>query len=88
MIDGEAFICDESGLAVFELIRGHGSKTSAVLCAFDVLAIAAMCGGFIADAKASVKPKGYFAPTQRSCAMDYLRLVTDATFASPASIWS
>jgi hypothetical protein len=24
-------------LAVFELIRGHGSKTSAVLCAFDLL---------------------------------------------------
>jgi bifunctional non-homologous end joining protein LigD len=25
------------GLAVFELIRGHGSKASAVLCAFDLL---------------------------------------------------
>jgi bifunctional non-homologous end joining protein LigD len=37
LIDGEAIVCDESGLAVFELIRGHGSKTSAVLCAFDLL---------------------------------------------------
>jgi bifunctional non-homologous end joining protein LigD len=37
MIDGEAIVCDENGLAVFELIRGHGSKTSAVLCAFDLL---------------------------------------------------
>src|SRR5215470_15214520 len=36
MIDGEAIVCDENGLAVFELIRGHGS-TSAVLCAFDLL---------------------------------------------------
>src|SRR5262249_59697185 len=33
----EAIVCDENGLAVFDLIRGHGSKTSAVLCAFDLL---------------------------------------------------
>src|SRR5262249_20953417 len=37
LIDGTSIVCDESGLAVFELIRGHGSKTSAVLCAFDLL---------------------------------------------------
>ena len=37
LIDGEAVVCDENGLAVFELIRGHGNKTSAVLCAFDLL---------------------------------------------------
>jgi bifunctional non-homologous end joining protein LigD len=37
MIDGEAIVCDENGLAVFDLIRGNGSKTSAVLCAFDLL---------------------------------------------------
>jgi bifunctional non-homologous end joining protein LigD len=37
LIDGEAIVCDENGLAVFELIRSHGSKTSAVLCAFDLL---------------------------------------------------
>jgi bifunctional non-homologous end joining protein LigD len=37
LIDGEAIVCDENGLAIFELIRGHGSKTSAVLCAFDLL---------------------------------------------------
>src|SRR5690349_4330586 len=37
VIDGEAVVCDENGLAVFELIRGHDSKTSAVLCAFDLL---------------------------------------------------
>jgi ATP-dependent DNA ligase len=36
LIDGEAIVCDENGLAVFELIRGHGRKTSAVLCAFDL----------------------------------------------------
>src|SRR5262249_57986927 len=36
LIDGEAIVCDENGLAVFDLIRGHGSKTSAVLCAFDL----------------------------------------------------
>src|SRR6516164_4325810 len=39
LIDGEAIVCDENGLAVFDLIRGHGSKTSAVLCAFDLLEV-------------------------------------------------
>jgi bifunctional non-homologous end joining protein LigD len=37
LIDGEAIVCDRDGLAVFDLIRGHGSKASAVLCAFDLL---------------------------------------------------
>jgi bifunctional non-homologous end joining protein LigD len=40
LIDGEAIVCDRNGLAVFELIRGHGSKASAVLCAFDLLELA------------------------------------------------
>ena len=37
LINGEAIVCDESGLPVFDLIRGYGSKASAVLCAFDLL---------------------------------------------------
>ena len=37
MIDGEAIVSDENGLAVFELIRGHRSLASAVHCAFDLL---------------------------------------------------
>jgi bifunctional non-homologous end joining protein LigD len=37
LIDGEAVVCDENGLAVFEMIRGDDSKTSAVLYAFDLL---------------------------------------------------
>ena len=37
VIDGEAIVCDEIGLAVFDLIRGHGSNASAGLCAFDLL---------------------------------------------------
>jgi bifunctional non-homologous end joining protein LigD len=37
LIDGEAIVTDSDGLAVFDLIRGHGSKASAVLCAFDLL---------------------------------------------------
>jgi len=37
LIDGEAIVCDENGLAVFDLIRGYGSKASAVLCAFDLV---------------------------------------------------
>jgi ATP-dependent DNA ligase len=42
IIDGEAIVCDENGLAIFDLIRGHGSKTSAVLCAFDLLELDGM----------------------------------------------
>src|SRR5689334_233140 len=37
LIDGEAIVCDESGLAVFGLIRRHGALASAVHCAFDLL---------------------------------------------------
>jgi bifunctional non-homologous end joining protein LigD len=37
LIDGEAVVCDENGLAVFELIRRHGALASAVHCAFDLL---------------------------------------------------
>src|SRR6516225_1719839 len=32
-----AIVCDENGLAVFELIRRHGALASAVHCAFDLL---------------------------------------------------
>jgi len=32
-----AIVCDENGLAVFDLIRRHGALASAVLCAFDLL---------------------------------------------------
>jgi bifunctional non-homologous end joining protein LigD len=37
LIDGEAIVTDDSGLAVFDLVRRarHGGK--AVLCAFDLL---------------------------------------------------
>src|SRR5437588_11065289 len=37
LIDGEAIVCDENGLAVFALIRRHGALASAVHCAFDLL---------------------------------------------------
>ena len=37
VIDGEAIVCDENGLAVFELIRRQGALASAVHCAFDLL---------------------------------------------------
>jgi bifunctional non-homologous end joining protein LigD len=39
LIDGEAVVCDESGLAVFELIRGYRNDAAAVLCAFDLLEV-------------------------------------------------
>ena len=37
LIDEEAVVCDESGLAVFDLIRGYRHDAAAVLCAFDLL---------------------------------------------------
>ena len=37
LIDGEAIVTDQKGLAVFDLIRGHRSSATAVLCAFDLL---------------------------------------------------
>jgi bifunctional non-homologous end joining protein LigD len=37
LIDGEAIVCDENGLAVFDLIRRHGAGERAVLSAFDLL---------------------------------------------------
>jgi bifunctional non-homologous end joining protein LigD len=39
VIDGEAIVCDDDGLAVFDLIRGHGSNGQAILCAFDLLEV-------------------------------------------------
>jgi bifunctional non-homologous end joining protein LigD len=39
LIDGEAIACDDNGLAVFDLIRRHRNRGSAILCAFDLLEI-------------------------------------------------
>jgi bifunctional non-homologous end joining protein LigD len=37
LIDGEAVVCNENGLAMFDLIRGHRHDAAAVLCAFDLI---------------------------------------------------
>ena len=37
LVDGEAIVCNEAGLAVFDLIRRHRHGPSAVLCAFDLI---------------------------------------------------
>ena len=37
LIDGEAIVCDEKGLAVFDLIRRQRTNAAAVHCAFDLL---------------------------------------------------
>jgi bifunctional non-homologous end joining protein LigD len=37
LIDGEAIVCNDKGLAVFDLIRGYRHDAVAVLCAFDLL---------------------------------------------------
>jgi bifunctional non-homologous end joining protein LigD len=37
LIDGEAIVCNENGLAVFDLLRQYRHDAAAVLCAFDLL---------------------------------------------------
>jgi ATP-dependent DNA ligase len=37
LIDGEAIVCDEKGLAVFDLVRRQRTNAAAVHCAFDLL---------------------------------------------------
>ena len=37
LIDGEAIVCDENGLAVFDLMRRHDAGERAVLCAFALI---------------------------------------------------
>jgi hypothetical protein len=32
-------VCNDDGLAIFDLIRGHGSNGRAILCAFDPLEV-------------------------------------------------
>ena len=39
VVDGEAIVCDDEGLPVFDLIRGHATNAGAVLCAFDLLEV-------------------------------------------------
>jgi hypothetical protein len=38
VIDAEAIVCDDNGLAVF-VIRGHSRDGRAILCAFDLLEV-------------------------------------------------
>jgi bifunctional non-homologous end joining protein LigD len=37
LIDGEVIVCNDNGLADFELLRGRRHEGDAVLCAFDLL---------------------------------------------------
>jgi ATP-dependent DNA ligase len=39
VIDGEAIVCGDGGLPVFDLIRSHATNAGAVLCAFDLLEV-------------------------------------------------
>ena len=36
LIDGEAIVCDGSGLAVFQFVRNYRRGNAATLCAFDL----------------------------------------------------
>jgi bifunctional non-homologous end joining protein LigD len=38
-IDGEAIVCDDNGLAVFDLLRYRRRDQAVTLCAFDLLEV-------------------------------------------------
>ena len=37
LVDREAIVCEDTGVAVFDLIRGHRTIATAIHCAFDLL---------------------------------------------------
>jgi bifunctional non-homologous end joining protein LigD len=39
LIDGEAIVSDDDGLAIFDRIRGHSALANATFCAFDLLQV-------------------------------------------------
>ena len=39
ILDGKAIVCNDDGLAVFDLIRGHERNGRAILCAFDLIEV-------------------------------------------------
>lgn len=57
LIDGEAIVCDDNGLSVFDLIRNYGRGGAATLCAFDLIEIDGLdlTGQPIEDRKAALK---------------------------------
>jgi len=69
LIDGEAIVCDENGLAVFDLIRRHGALANAVHVAFEALTrqaaqrIASVLNNYFEDDGAAV----YRAACQLGC---------------------
>ena len=67
LIDGEAIVCDEKGLADFELIRGTGTAANAVHCAFGFTGV-----GRNGPAKASNRgAKGVTRPTAARLKLEY-----------------
>ena len=79
LIDGEAILCDENGLADFELIRRYGALASAVLCAFDLLELDGrdLRREPIEKRKASLAKllKGQHVSARRSCTLRSHRVV-------------
>ena len=74
LIDGEAIVCDETGLAVFDLIRGHRPLATAVHCAFDLIELD---GEDLRRQPIEVRKARLrtccAAPIQRSCSMSITR---------------
>ena len=56
LIDGEAIVTDEAGLAVFELPRSWRHNHAAVLCAFDLIELDA-------GAEKAERPRGRAKPS-------------------------
>ena len=80
LIDGEAIVSDDSGLAVFELVRSFRHDHAAVLCAFDLLELNGQDLRRLPSEvrKAKRRPRSFRNPTRstqrrvQSCAMPCL----------------
>ena len=81
LIDGEAIVCDENGLADFELIRGHGTAANAVHCAFDLRWTEGTCEGVQSRSEKGYSRNCCAAPTRASYSTNITRTTARLYFA-------
>src|SRR6516165_2986541 len=60
LIDGEAIVCDEDGLAVFDLGRRHGTVTNAEHCAFESMSVSSRTARLYSAKRASSVARALF----------------------------
>ena len=85
LIDGEAIVTDDKGLAVFELVRRARHGGDAVLCAFDLIELEGedLRRRPIEDRKSKLA-KLVRTPHPASCSMNTMRTTARLCFSTPA----